>query len=194
MSNSSQQFCLFLEPDVLTELPTKSEAPELRYVELPDRTCVTDRNGTLTQAQGEDAAISLEPIRSRKLHALLMTLDGEAQVTVNGTRAARLKVLNPGDVVGIEDHVLHVSLLNRPYVGPPHEQHLGVECGYCRVKVQDVDGMRIYVCPNCNLPTHCQADEVPVETRLECVTLSSECGHCRATINQVEGFTYVPTL
>ncbi|MFV2067592.1 MAG: hypothetical protein ACC645_11490 [Pirellulales bacterium] len=123
-----------------------------------------------------------------------MSFEPTMRVTVNGLLAACFTVLNPGDVLGIDGHVLHVSLLNRPYVGPPDKTHLAAKCGYCRMSIQDEADMRVYVCPNCHLPTHHQGEEIPAEKRLECVKLSSHCGHCQADIVESEGFTHVPAF
>ena len=123
-----------------------------------------------------------------------MTCDPGEQVTVNGLPAARVRTLNPGDVLRIAEHGLHLSLLNRPYIGPPDQDHLGARCGYCRVPIQDEPGMRVYVCPHCQLPTHCHGVEMPAEKRLECAKLSSHCGHCQAAIVESEGFTHVPAF
>jgi hypothetical protein len=113
---------------------------------------------------------------------------------VNGLGAYSPSVLNPGDVLGIDEHVLYLAVLNRPYIGAPGETHVGAKCGYCRLPIDGGEGMRVYVCPNCNLPTHHQGDEIPAGTRLECVKLSSHCGHCQAAIVEQAGFTHVPTF
>ena len=194
MSHSSQTFCFFLDPDTETDLPTLPTPGGLSYFEVSGRKCFSVRDGRLTGHEKGHGLIQLEAIRSRTQSSLLMTIEPGMRVTVNGLLAACFSILSPGDVLSIEEHVLHLSLLNRPYTGPPDMNHLSAKCGYCRVKILDEPGMRVYVCPNCQLPTHCQGEEIPVEKRLECAKLSSHCGHCQSVIVKSEGFTHVPTL
>jgi hypothetical protein len=194
MSLSSQTFCFFLDRDSKTDLPTLPTPDGLTYFELSGRQCFSILGERLSGHEAGDRLIELEAIRSKTQSSLLMTIEPGMRVTVNGLLAACFSVLRPGDVLGIEEHVLHLSLLNRPYTGPPDRSHLSAKCGYCRVKILDKPGMRVYVCPNCQLPTHSQGEEIPVEERLECARLSSHCGHCQSDIVKSEGFTHVPTL
>jgi hypothetical protein len=195
VSQASQSYCLFLEPELDSDLPTRSDSQGLRYIELSGCECLGHRAGKLTRPQqGDHHSIRLEPIRSKTRNSLLLTFEPGARVTVNGLAAAWMTVLNPGDVLEIDEHTLFVTLLSRPYTGPPDENHLAARCGYCRAPIHDEAGMRVYVCPNCHLPTHDHGEEIPVEKRLECVKLSSHCGHCQAVIVKSEGFTHVPTF
>ena len=164
MSRSSQSFCLFLDSETETDLVTLTAPLGLRYVELSECECFINRGGKLSRPQNGDQSIQLESIRTKTQNSLLMTFEPGARVSVNGLLAPCFSVLNPGDVLAIDDHVLHLSILNRPYTGPPDESHLGTKCGYCRVPIQDEAGMRIYVCPNCQLPTHYHGEEIPVRS------------------------------
>ena len=141
---------------------------------------------------GGTAEIQLETIRAKAGISLLMAVQPGLPVTVNGLPAALISVLHSGDVIGVGEHVLHVSLLSRPYVGPPDAGHVGVLCGYCRVEIKDEPNMQVYVCPNCQQPTHNQGEEVPTDARLECAQLSPRCGHCDAEIVTTEAFNHVP--
>ena len=194
MSKSSQQFCLVLDPGTETNLPTQSAPEGLSYLELSGRERFVSRDGELSHPQNGEPSVQLESIRDKTQRSLLMTFEPGVRVTVNGLLAARFSILNPGDVIGIDEHVMHLSLINRPYTGPPDERHLAAKCGYCRVPIQDEPDMRVYGCPNCHLPTHCQGEEISVDKRLECAKLSSHCGHCQADIVEAEGLTYVPTF
>ena len=188
MSLSSQAFCLFLNPEVDTDLPTCSTPLGLRYLELSDCERFSDRGGKLSRPQNGDPSIRLEAIRTKMHNSVLMTFEPGLQVSLNGLPAACFSVLNPGDVLRFVEHGLHLSLINRPYTGPPDESHLAAKCGYCRLPIQDEPGMRIYDCPHCHLPTHSQGEEMPAEKRLECAKLSSHCGHCQGDIVESEGF------
>ena len=190
----SQAFCLFLDPATATDLPTATAPQGLRYFELSGCECFVSEEGKLSRPQNGDRPIRLESIRNKMQSAVLMSLEPGVRVSTNGLPAACFSILNPGDVLGIDEHVLYLALLNRPYTGPPDESHLAAKCGYCRMPIPDAAGMHVYVCPNCQLPTHSHGEEIPVEKRLECAKLSSQCGHCQADIVALEGFTHVPNF
>ena len=196
MSQSSRTFCLLLDADVVTDLPKRSARHGPSYIEVRGPEKFVDRLGNLTRGQDGDVSIELEPIHYQSQQFLLMQADSASVVraTVNGLPASCLSVLTAGDVLGIGEHVLHVSLMNRSYIGPPSERHLAAKCGYCRTPIRDEADMRVYDCPQCHLPTHCQGEEVPVEKRLECVQLTGHCGHCQAEIVPSEGFSHVPIV
>lgn len=196
-----QVLCLFLDQEVKTDLTTATDSRGMRYLELPARMGFVCRDGKLARSTSKLASLRLEPVRSRDRSALLLTFTAQKaftaqkeRVTVNGLPAARLSVVEPGDVLGIDDVTLYVAVRNRPFIGPPQESDLAAKCGFCRLAIQDVPDMRVYVCPSCRLPTHWQGDEVPADQRLECAKLSSQCGHCQADIVESEGFTHVPSL
>ena len=159
MSHTSQTFCFFLETAAESELPTQGTllgGRSGRYFEMSSRECLTNREGILSRPQKGDPAIRLETIRNKSRTLLLMASEPGLRVTVNGLPTASFSVLIPGDVLSVDEHIMHLSLLNRPYTGPPDESQLAARCGYCRVPIQDVADMRVYVCPTCQLPTHCQ--------------------------------------
>jgi hypothetical protein len=194
MSGASQAFCLLWNSRIPSDLPTEPACEGFEFLELRGSKRLVCRAGKLLDAADGASVVQLNPIRNKRENALLMSTQSQARVTVNGARAACIAALKSGDVLDLDGQVLHVSLLYRPYVGPPEIGHLASKCGYCRVPIRDESDMRIYVCPNCNLPTHAHAEEVPVEKRLQCVELSSHCGHCQARIVESPGFSHVPTL
>ena len=194
MDKATQAFCLFVDEDTETSVPTQPASGGLRYFELERCEGIADEGGKLARVKRGDAVVRLETIQRKPHRLLLMSAGPEARVRVNGAGVARLAALNSGDVLDVDGHVLHVSLLNRPYVGPPDEKDLESTCGFCRVRIQNKPNMRVYVCPNCRLPTHNQGEEVPEGKRLACAHASPNCGHCQAEIVETEGFTYVPTL
>ncbi|MGB6042631.1 MAG: hypothetical protein WBF93_05690 [Pirellulales bacterium] len=194
MSKSTQQYCLFPENDSEVQLALEASPQGPEYFALPDLERLAVNEGQLMRTNNGAAAILLETIRNKTGAKLLMATDTDLRVTVNGLQANRINILKTGDVVGIDEHVLHVSLLNRPYSGPPAEDQLGVPCGYCRLPIADDANMRIYVCPTCRQPTHDHGEDVPGEDRLECTKMSGRCGHCDAEIVHSEGLTHVPEL
>jgi hypothetical protein len=193
-SSSSQAFCLFLDSDTATDLPTATTGQGLRYFELSGCERFISQGGKLSCPRNGDHPIRLDLLRNKTQRSLLMRVEPGVRVTTNGLPAACFTVLNPGDVLGVDEHVMYLSLLNRPYIGPPNKSHLAARCGYCRVPIQDAADMRVYDCPRCNLPTHYHGEEIPIEKRLECAKLSSHCGHCQAEIVESEGFSHVPVV
>ena len=193
-SCSTQDFCFFLDHDIQTDLTTDTLPQGLRYLTIQAQQHLSIEDGKLQPPQEGAPSFQVDSIRHKNQSLLLLNYQPGIRVTINGLVPPLLSVLKAGDVLRVGGHALHVSLLNRPYSGRPSANHLTTKCGYCRVLVQDSENMRVYVCPNCRLPTHDQGEEVPAEERLQCVNLASHCGHCQAEIVRTEGFTYVPTL
>lgn len=196
MSTASQKFCLILDPETQLDIPVQVAENGLRFVELDEDRPFAYQARQLKHTSTDDGAVHFKTITVngtlRKL--FFERIDSQLRVRVNGSRVARWTLLHSGDVLDLDDLTFHVSLLNQPYIGPPEPSHVGRKCGYCRVKIEDSDEMRIYACPKCGFPTHFQDDHVPPETRLECAKASSQCGHCQADIIASEGFTHVPVF
>jgi hypothetical protein len=69
---------------------------------------------------------------------------------------------------------------------------VGRECPICRLKL--VEGVRVYVCPQCKSAMHLQSDETPEEDRLECAASVSCCPACQTKIEMEPGFRTQPEL
>jgi hypothetical protein len=130
----------------------------------------------------------LEPVvQEHRLHLLLLSPAGR-RTRLNGHVAPLAAVLQVKDQFQVDDeHVLHVTLYNRPRIGPPAEESLGQECPVCRFPFERQT--TVYVCHNCGMPVHCEGDG-----GLDCVALGSECPGCHAPIVMKSGYTYYPEL
>jgi hypothetical protein len=205
--SANQVACLFVEADATdpstapVALPVGHDSnmvePGGEWIELPT-TCATSLSRDLQPTvvcleDGEPAGpLVFESVQVGIQHHLLMMVKRGHQVTINMLRAAPVNILNVGDIVEFAGRQLHVSLLNRPYIGPPTEAQIGRPCGYCQVPIEDQPDMRVYECPSCQLPMHFQDETVSADVRLECARLASACRHCQTAIVMREGFTYVP--
>jgi DNA-directed RNA polymerase subunit RPC12/RpoP len=135
-------------------------------------------------------AIAFEPVFYQG-HAYLVMRRSSREVRLNGQPAQRIAVLRVGDQVQVSDqHLLHLSLLTRPFLGPCPAEHVNAKCPYCRSTLEA--GTHIYVCPHCQAALHCQGDEVPEGARLECAKMLSECPRCRMPVKLTEEVAYVP--
>ncbi len=169
------------------------------WLEIPSGRIATlhSQTGSLPWISGScdsfDHALGMvETIRYGHRRYLVLVLREPDEFRINGLVASRINLLCAGDVVDLGGHQLHVSLRNIPYVGPPRSEDLGVSCGYCRLKISDSPGMRIYACPACGNIMHDQTDEVEQLHRLECTTLAACCHHCRSPVTRERGFVNVP--
>ena len=194
MPQATQAFCLFHLKEIETDLTVQSTPEGRKYFALSDVECWAHRDGKLTRAQANDECIQFATVHSGAHRSLLMNSVGHLRVTVNGVPAARYQVLQPGDVIRIEDAPLQLSIRKRPYVGPPRADDLGVTCGYCRTPITNRPGARVYVCPVCQSPTHFDDSEVPEEVRLSCFAMSAHCTYCQAPMMEREGFSHDPAL
>lgn len=220
-SNSKRTPCLFIEssqdmeitarprPNVARRPPSgssrvntvvpRAQIPDgVQWIELPEATpsYLTSRPDGLeltSSSHGCDVeTLLLEPVRHDHRPYVLLIARQLSRVRVNGSAASTVNMLRVKDVVDFAGFTLHLSLLNRPYVGPPCAEQIGLECSYCRLQINEQPDTRVYVCPTCQSPMHCQDVELPVETRLECARLVSHCGSCQSPILLEEGFVYVP--
>lgn len=190
MPHATQVFCLLLPQEFTTDLPVQFTPEGRKYLVLSDVEWCAHRDGKLTRAQADDNYVQFATVQSGAHRLLLMNAVGHVRTTVNGLPAARYQVLQPGDVIRIEDDPLQVLILNRPYVGPPRESDLGSTCGYCRTPITNRPGARVYVCPVCQSPTHFDDSEVPEEVRLSCFAMSAHCTVCQAPLMEREGFSH----
>lgn len=194
MIRATQAFCFFLLKQIAIDLPVQSTPQGWKYFELSDFERCTHHDGKLTRQQVEEHYIQFTTAHGGAHRSLLMHAVGQVRLTVNGLPAARYQALRPGDVVRIEDDPLQLSIRNRPYVGSPQASDLGTACGYCRTSITERPGARVYICPNCQLPTHFDDEQVAEEERLICFAMSTHCGHCQAELIAREGFSHVPAL
>jgi hypothetical protein len=137
-------------------------------------------------------AFALEPVSSHGQDHLLIVSPAHEPARCNGQSLPRLALLAVKDQLQLGDHLLHVTLFHRPRLGPPPADFLGRECPVCRLAV--VAETRIFICPHCDTPLHCEGEDKPKDQRLECVYLGSECPTCRRPVVLQEGYAYLPEV
>jgi hypothetical protein len=124
---------------------------------------------------------------------LVLLAPAVGRVRLNGARVGRLSVLHIGDVLQLDDrHVLHVSALYRPFIGPPPSELLGIECLSCRVPFSA--DRTVYVCPSCGAALHCDGEDKPPEDRLQCALVTTACPRCGQAVARTEAFAYLPEV
>jgi hypothetical protein len=136
----------------------------------------------------------LEPIRQDNQRFLLLVSPPGHESRVNGIPAPRAAALQIRDQIRLnEDFILHVSIYERPYVGPPQDVHMDVECPLCRIRIA-AGTSGVCECPNCGAVLHCEGPEKSADERLECGRLTAECPRCGQPIKLKPGFAYVPQI
>ncbi len=134
--------------------------------------------------------IALEAVASQgQDHLLIVTPSGHSG-RCNGQPLPRLALLTVKDQLQLGDHLLHVTLFHRPRLGSPPADFVGRECPVCRLAI--TPETRIFICPYCDTPLHCEGEDRPKDERLECVYLGSECPMCHRALVLQEGYAYFP--
>ncbi|MCI0456192.1 MAG: hypothetical protein L0Z62_04325 [Gemmataceae bacterium] len=146
----------------------------------------------LVDGPGEpgEEVFTLEPVSHRGQDYLLVIAPRDARC--NGQRLPRVALLGIKDALQLDGHTLHLTVFHRPRVGPPAPDIIGHECPLCRLPF--VAETRVYLCPHCDTPLHCEGEEKPPDERLECVYLGSDCPGCHRPIVLTEGYAYLPEV
>jgi len=174
-------------------LPPGAGAHPGRSVAVPPRpTLLSLRNGELPElAKGLPATAPdgfvVEPILNRRGQARLLLLSPPGRrVRVNGCLAPRVIFLAEKDFVQFSpDTAVHVTVYNRPHLGPPAPAMLGQECQLCRVPFSPE--ATCYLCA-CGTALHREKGD----DELQCAKTRSDCPSCGRPIVLQEGFTYIP--
>ena len=129
----------------------------------------------------------VEPILNRRGQARLLLLSPPGRrVRVNGCLAPRVIFLAEKDFVQFSpDTAVHVTVYNRPHLGPPAPAMLGQECQLCRVPFSPE--ATCYLCA-CGTALHREKGD----DELQCAKTRSDCPSCGRPIVLQEGFTYIP--
>lgn len=114
---------------------------------------------------------------------------GTAALRVNDHLAPRVVVLNEGDLVSLDGiNPMHVAVFNRPYVGVPPPEVIGVECRVCRVPFGPET--KCYACA-CGGSLHCE-DGQTFDGALQCALSVPDCPSCNRSIVLTEGYLSTP--
>jgi hypothetical protein len=194
MSNSKTQIHL-----VVDFPPGDAGAHGVRIEPLP----VPFEPATVITAPGEpprlvpgihplsNGALVVEQIvnNRRQLRLLAIHPRGES-LRINGQLTPRVAALAEKDSLQLaDDTTLHVTILNRPFLGKPPPELLGKQCPVCRVPFTET--ATVYVCA-CGVAMHNSADGDP--DGLQCTRLQHACLTCQRPITLKEGFSYWPDL
>jgi hypothetical protein len=198
MTGPAKEFRLLLDPLPLAgEVASPATVAELATLSVPAGvsylTVVPGEPPRLEDHPPADGgAFALEAVGSRGQDHLLLVSPVDHPGRCNGQPLPRLALLTVKDQLQLGDHLLHITLFHRPRLGPPPADFVGRECPVCRLPI--TPETRIFICPHCETPLHCEGEDRPKDERLECVYLGSECPMCHRAIVLQEGYAYLPEV
>ena len=203
------QFCLFVERYYAGARGGAQRAkPEVIQLDGPTSLRLCD-NLIATSNGLSESALVFEPLFNDHTPSVALTVrDRHAVVYVNGVRIGPVHVLRVGDVVECDGEALalHLSMLRRPYLGPPRSEHVGRECAVCLTPIAepatappdgapDTGTLSIFECVACGAVLH-ERVTLPGSTTevLECSRTVAVCPCCDAPLVREEGYAYVPEI
>lgn len=138
---------------------------------------------------GGDGLI-VEPVLSQHRQLkLFVTFPSGVEGRVNGLPAPRHALLSPGDCVRwMDGAAFHVTILNRPQVGPPTPEQIGKPCPVCRVPLRS--RTVCYTCA-CGAALH---HESGAPEALDCAQSSSICPRCQRPIVHQPAYVFTPEI
>jgi hypothetical protein len=142
-----------------------------------------------------DNIFALQPFRSTSGSRLLMVCPGRSRPLINSVPAPPLALLNLKDEIlfpNTSECIAHVTLYNRPYLGPPPETHIGRKCPLCRSKL--LKTTCTYTCYQCGQLVHYKPDGNSETNTLDCANISANCPVCHAKIYLRRGYVYLPEV
>ncbi len=135
----------------------------------------------------------LEPLEDQDRPELVLTTHRGSHLRINGFPAPRASKLGLKDQLQLgPETVLHMTVYHHPRISPPSPEKIGTKCPVCLTKFKETT--RVLACPSCGCVVHAEGQEVEVEKRLECSTVSSECPNCSSPLNRAEGYLYHPEV
>jgi hypothetical protein len=135
-------------------------------------------------------AVLLEQVAQRRQPRLLLVRAGASRVYINGLPAPHLNLLKEKDSLRLDgEFLLHVTVYNRPVIGPVGAEWIGKECPVCRVPF--TASSRCYVCA-CGAVLHCE--DSGNDDCLQCAQLRvrSGCPACQRPVVLEPGYSYLP--
>jgi len=138
---------------------------------------------------GAALAVLLEQVALRRQPRLLLVTASAGLVHVNGLPAPRFSLLKERDTLRLDgDVLLHVTVYNRPVIGPVQAALIGKECPVCRVPFTATS--RCYICA-CGAAMHCEDSG---DDCLQCAQLRvrSGCPVCGRPVVLEPGYSYLP--
>jgi hypothetical protein len=176
---------------LLTESATEARAMNARWsrLDLDDGVSwlIADGAEVALSRRSRGGSLALEPLRlGWKLRLAVANPHGLA-LRVNGEKLGPAAILMPGDQLEWGDALLHVSIYQRPYIGPAAGEDVGRACPICGLALDEQ--VTIYRCAACGTCMH-WGDGTP--DALECARLAGSCVACEGPIVTSPGLVYEP--
>jgi hypothetical protein len=197
MTGSAKEFRLVIDSLPFSgQAPATAAEPDLPVLSVPAGvsylTVAPGEAPRLEDSPPSSGGLALEAVGSRGQDHLLIVSPADHPGRCNGQPLPRLALLAVKDQLQLGDFLLHVTLFHRPRLGPPPADFVGRECPVCRLAI--TPQTRIFICPHCDTPLHCEGEDRPKDERLECVYLGSECPTCHRALVLQEGYAYFPEV
>ncbi len=146
-----------------------------------------DRPRLLTRRSKVPAdAFVVEPLDYEVQPQLLVITPPGRRARVNGQIAPLVCLLNERDQFRLgDDVVLHMTIYNRPRIGPPEATSLGKECPVCRGPFEA--DSTVYSCWSCSAQMHAGGSD-----GRDCARVAGECSHCHKPVRLEEGYSVPP--
>jgi hypothetical protein len=205
----SRSLCFFVER-LRVEPPPDDERRLPEIIEVERVVSLRVRHYLVTAVAGVwPDALVFEPLPGRPVPTIRMTVDDDdAVVRVNGRLVGSTCELHVRDMVECvgDPVVLHLSMVERPYVGPPTTEHAGQACAVCRGPIegrQPPDGKSaaeppaalVLECLSCGAVLHEHAPQSDsVGEVLECAKSVEQCPVCETTLRREEAYVYIPEM
>lgn len=197
-TGTSEELRLIVDRVFFPSAPPESDSPDVETIRLPSRPgyLIVQADGAVTLAERPrvGACLLVEPIHTGPRPQLLaVTLPDAPPIRFNGHPATRVRLLRVGDQLLLgSTALLHVTVLNRPQIGVPSSEQLGVECPLCRTPIARND--EVFTCSGGCTLHHTSAPVGSDGTVLECAKVASHCPSCMRAIVLEKGLAYVPEL
>jgi hypothetical protein len=191
----SRSLCFFVKRTGDSTAGGDGRLPEV--VDLNGVMSLRIRHQLVTTAQGRRPdSLIFEPMADQPVPTVRLTVDDDdAVVRVNGEAIGSTHMLQLRDVVtSAGDPVaLHLSMFQRPYVGPVAAEHAGRECAVCNGPIEGPPPAVVLECVACGALLHEHAPgEESTGACLECAKSVTDCPICETRLERREGYVYVP--
>lgn len=112
---------------------------------------------------------------------------------INGAAAPRVAVVKQGDEISFDDApTIHVSILEKPFVGPAPAESNGLICPVDKAAIQP--GQRVWQCPHClSVVHHAEPGSPEAGEGYTCLKLcGGKCPVCSRPVRTEKALTWFP--
>jgi len=190
--------CLFVER-LNTESASEDERRPPEIIALDGVVSLRIRHNLVMTAAGvRPDSLIFEPLPGRPVPTVRLTVDDDdIVVRVNGEIVGSTCELHVRDVLKCvgEPVALHLSMIQRPYVGPVATEHVGRACAVCKAPIDDPPTAVVLECVACGAVLHEHAPDLGSTGEfLECAKTVTACPVCETRLQREESYVYVPGL